>query len=58
MFLYLLYFGKFCGKYQRYEEKSAQLKITVDNYNSEKIKLVIILGKKYFFTINISLNYY
>ena len=47
MFLYLLYFGKFFGKYQRCEEKNAQLKIIiVDNYNSEKIKLNLILGKK------------
>jgi hypothetical protein len=46
MFFYLLYFGKFFGKYQRYEEKNAQLKIIVDNYNSEKINIILILGKK------------
>ena len=45
MFLYQLYFGKFFWKYQRYEEKNAQLKIIVDKYNSEKIKLSLILGK-------------
>jgi hypothetical protein len=46
MFLYLLYFGKFFGKYQGYEEKNARLKIIVDNFNSDKIKLGIILGGK------------
>jgi hypothetical protein len=46
MFLYLLYFAKFFGKYQRYEEKNGQLKIIVDNHYSETIKLSLILEKK------------